>query len=409
LTHQPWLANEPTQAFFSALTYFVNGHVPHLIGDSSAQNNLEPALRPGVEPLKSFRRDLDMTRNKLALLMALILGVGAIAGGIVYAQESASTAPMALLSDDDQDPANADRSFSILLAGGTFLGVGTEDISKENMSRFGMREVRGVGVTQVIKDSPAEKAGLKKDDVILRFEGESVTSARKLSRLVNESSADQTVRLTISRGGAEQEVSATLAKHNMNNLLSAAIRDDILKGVEKDWPQLKAGDGNFVFNFGANRRIGVSTQTLTKQLADYFGARDGGLLITSVSENSPAARAGLKAGDIITAVDGEKVDSSGDIVRAINKKDAGEISLTILRDHSTRTVNLTPEKSKEPTTLSPGTMGTRRIVIPSVQVPAIPEMNIEIPRIVIPATPKIDVTVPGRAPRTRTGTRVIII
>ena len=192
------------------------------------------------------------------------------------------------------------------------------------------------------------------------------------------------MRITISRGGAEQEVSATLAKHSMNNLLGAAIRDDVMKGIEKDWPQIKSGDGNFVFNFGANRRIGVSTQTLTKQLADYFGAKDGGLLITSVSENSPAAKAGLKAGDVITAVDGEKVDSSGDIVRAINKKDEGEISLTILRDHNTRTVNLTPEKSKEPTILGPGTMGTRRIVIPSISCPAVPEINIEIPGLSFP-------------------------
>ena len=78
------------------------------------------------------------------------------------------------------------RAFSIMLDGGTFLGVYAEDISKENMSRYGMREIRGAGVTQVIKDSPAEKAGLKKDDVILRFDGESVTSARKLNRLVGE-------------------------------------------------------------------------------------------------------------------------------------------------------------------------------------------------------------------------------
>jgi len=350
-----------------------------------------------------------MTRNKLALIMAVIIGVGAIAGGIVYAQEAAATAPLALLDDNDQEPANADKTFSILLAGGTFLGVGTEDISKENMGRYGMREVRGVGVTQVVKDSPAEKAGLKRDDVILRFEGESVTSARKLSRLVSESSPDQSVRITISRGGAEQEISATLSKQNMKNLMGAGIRDDVLKDIEKDWPQIKAGDGNFVFNFGANRRIGVSTQTLTRQLADYFGAKDGGLLITSVSENSPAAKAGLRAGDVITAVDGEKVNSSGDIVRAINKKEDGEISLTILREHNSMTINLTPEKSKEPTIIRPGTIGNRRIVIPSVQVPATPEMNIEIPRIVIPATPRIDVTVPGKAPRARTGSRVIII
>ena len=343
-----------------------------------------------------------MTRNKLALILALVLGTGAIAGGIVYAQESA--APMALL--DAQEPATTDRSFSFFLGGDAFLGVGTEDISKENMGRYGMREVRGVGVTQVIKDSPAEKAGLRKDDVILRFDGESVTSTRKLTRLVSESSPDQTVRITISRSGGEQEVSATLSKHNLGSLLGASIRDDVFKGIEKDWPQMKTDDGNFVFAFGANRRIGVSTQTLTKQLADYFGAKDGGVLITSVTENSPAAKAGLKAGDVITAVDGEKVDSSGDITRTINKKQEGEVSLTILRDRNTRTVNLIPEKSKEPMILRPGTIGGQRIMIPSI---AIPEINVDLPRIVIPATPKIEVTVPRRAPRARTGARVIII
>jgi serine protease Do len=359
---------------------------------------------------KIFPEDLDMTRNKLALVIALILGVGAIAGGIVYAQESA--APLALLAD--QEPATTDRSFSILLGGEAFLGVGTEDITKENMGRYGMREVRGVGVTQVVKDSPAEKAGLKKDDVILRFDGDSVTSVRKLSRLVGEASADQTVRLTISRGGSEQELSATLAKHNLSNILGAGIRDEVLRGIGKDFPQMKDfppmnGDGNFVFSFGGNRRIGISTQSLTKQLADYFGAKDGGLLITSVNDNSPAAKAGLKAGDVITAVDGEKVTSAGDVSRAINKKQDGEVSLTILRDRNTRTVTLTPEKNPEPAVLRPGTIGARTIVIPSIQVPAIPEMNIQIPRIVVPATPKIDVNVPRGAPRARTGARVIII
>jgi serine protease Do len=347
---------------------------------------------------------LDMTRNKLALVIALILGVGVIAGGIVYAQESA--APLAL---DDQEPATTDRSFSLFVDGGAFLGVGTEDITKENMGRYGMREVRGVGVTQVVKDSPAEKAGLKKDDVILRFDGESVTSARKLSRLVGESAADQTVRITISRGGSEQEVSATLSKHNMTNILGAGIRDEVLRGIEKDWPQINSGDGNIFFSFGGNRRIGISTQPLTKQLADYFGAKDGGLLITSVNDNGPAAKAGLKAGDVITAVDGEKVTSPGDVSRAINKKQDGEVSLTILRDRNTRTVTLTPENNPQPTIVRPGTIGARTIVIPSIQVPAIPEMNIQIPRIVVPATPKIEVNVPRGAPRARTGARVIII
>jgi serine protease Do len=350
-----------------------------------------------------------MNRKKLVLLLTLVLGVAVTAGGIVYAQEAA--APLAL---DDQEPAAADRSFSILVGGGAFLGVGTEDISKENMARYGMREVRGVGVTQVQKDSPAEKAGLKKDDVILRFEGESVTSVRKLSRLVGESAPDQTVRLTISRGGSEQEVSATLAKHDLSKLLGAGIRDEVWRNLQNDLPQMKDfppqnGDGNFVFSFGGNRRIGISTQPLTKQLADYFGAKDGGVLITSVNENSPAARAGLKAGDVITAVDGEKMASPGDVSRAINKKQDGEVSLAVLHDHNSRTVTLTPEKNPESTIMRPGTVGARRVVVPSIQIPAIPEVNISIPRIVVPATPQIDVTMPGKAPRVRTGSRVIII
>jgi serine protease Do len=361
-----------------------------------------------------------MIPKKLALIIGLTIGVGLIAGGIVYAQQAA--APEALLEAQEPSTADASRLFSIMLDGGTVLGVSVEDISKENMSRYGMREVRGVGVTQVVKDSPAEKAGLKKDDVILRFEGESVTSARKLTRLVGEASADQTVRLAISRGGSEQEVSATLAKHDgLQNVFGGAMPPGILRGttpfpkfdpgamkIDPGMIQINPGDGGLMFAFG-NRRIGVSTQPLTKQLADYFGVKDGGLLITSVNDNSPAGKAGLKAGDVITAVDGEKVTSPGDVSRAISKKEDGPVSLTIIRDRNTRTVTVTPEKNAERTLMRPGTIGTRRIVIPSVQVPAVPEMNIRIPRIVVPATPQIDVTVPSRAPRKLVRSHQIII
>jgi len=364
---------------------------------------LEPVTGAGVKTLKFFPEDSMMNRNKLALVIALIFSVGVVAGGIAYAQEA--LAPPVL--DENQDPGAAPSTFTFFVDGGAFLGVHAEEITKENMGRYGVREARGVGVIQVVKGSAAEKAGLKKDDVILRFDGEPVTNVRKLNRLVSEASADQTVRLMISRGGAEQEVSVTLSKRSdVEGLFVSQIRDEILRGMEKDLPQIKTGDGNFVFSFGANRRIGVSTQTLTKQLADYFGVSDGGLLITSVNENSPAAKAGLKAGDVITAVDGEKVTSSGDIVRAINKKQDGDITLTVVSNHSTRTVTLTPEKKPERQLIRPGTVGTRRIVMPRIEVP---EVNIQIPRNVIPAMPPIDVTVPPRAPRAPGRARVIII
>lgn len=348
-----------------------------------------------------------MSRKKLALIISLVVSISAIAGGIAYAQETLpaeSDGVKALLAGLDDESQDQDRHFSFVFDGGAYLGVSTEDISKENMTRYGMRDVRGVGVTQVMKDSPAEKAGLRKDDVIIRFDAESVTSVRKLTRLVNESSADQTVRLTISRGGAEQEVSVTLSKRDFGGMLRGKIGDDVWQSINKDFPKIELGgnlgklgtlgDGGFVFAFG-NRRIGVSTQTLSTQLAEYFGVKDGGILITSVTENSPAAKAGLKAGDVITAIDGEKVSSPGDLTRALGKKETGDVSLTVVRDKNLRTVTLTPEKSDHPTWIRPGTMGGR-IVIPSIK---LPNVNIKMPRIVVPS---IDVKVPARTIKTRT-------
>src|SRR5438105_6406872 len=159
-------------------------------------------------------------RNRL-LTLSIVLSCGLILGGLAYAQEAPKAKNDFKFDDDfnfdfdfqDPNPLLSDRTFSFFLQG-TFLGVHVEEITKENMGRYGLREVRGVGVTDVVKDSPAEKAGLRKDDVILRFDGESVTSVRKLNRLVVESSPDQNVRLTISRGGSEQEISAMLTKRN---------------------------------------------------------------------------------------------------------------------------------------------------------------------------------------------------
>lgn len=351
-----------------------------------------------------------MTMKKLLLTLSIVLSCGLIIGGLAYAQEAPKAKDDSKFDfkfDNDfdfdfdfPDAPQGDRTFTFFLQG-TFLGIHVEDISKENMSSYGMREVRGVGITEIVKDSPAEKAGLRKGDVILRFDGESVTSTRKLNRLVNESSPDQNVRLTISRGGSEQEISATLTKRNpMVNVLGREMGDEIRRKIEKELPKIKDGDSRFIFNMGY-RRIGISTQTLTKQLADYFGVSDG-ILVTSVNENSPAAKAGLKAGDVITAVDGEKVDSPADVTRAMNKKQDGSVTLTVVRDHNSRSLTVTPEK---PPAGAGGAADMRTIVIPRIEVPAIPAINIETPRIVVPAIPPIEVTVPRRPVRPR----VIII
>jgi serine protease Do len=366
------------------------------------------------ETVKTLSEDSFMTIKKLLLTLSIILSCGLIIGGIAYAQQT-EKAPKPKADEnfdfdfdfDLQDPNTplADRNFTLFFAGGTYLGVQVEDISKENMGRYGMREVRGVGVTEVVKDSPAEKAGLRKDDVILRFDGESVSSTRKLTRLVSESSPDQNVRLTISRGGSEQELTVTLATRKaMDNIFGGKIRDEIRNKMKLEFPKIASADGKFIFAFGSDRRIGVSTQPLTKQLAEYFGVSEG-LLITSVNENSPAAKAGLKAGDVITAVDGEKVDSPGDVSRIINKKEDGSVSLTIVRDRSARTITVTPEK---PAQTPDGSADVRTIVVPRIEIPVIPAINIQTPRIVVPAVPEINITVPRTAPRVVRSRSVII-
>src|SRR5260221_402900 len=151
-----------------------------------------------------------------------------------------------------------------------------------------------------------------------------------------------------------------------------------------------------VYSFGNNRRIGVSTTSLTKQLAEFFGVTDGkGVLVTAVEPNSPAARAGLKAGDVITAIDGEKVEGAGDLARGINKQKDGDVSLTIVRDKSQQTLKVTPKEGPG-ALVQPGTpqAGGRRIVIPQINLGTIPAMNITLPQINLPTIPEIKVVVP---------------
>lgn len=346
-------------------------------------------------------------KYSIGLLVALILTTGL---GLAIAQQPAPAPP----EPPDEPLIN---TFSLFTDGG-YLGVYAENISRENMGRYHMGQIRGVGITQVIKDSPAEKAGLKKDDVILRLDGENITSVRKLNRLVSEIAPDQSVRVTVSRGGAEQELTATIGKRNnastVQGLLSGEPRvwkwEGDPKAFKFDGPTFerfgfdldKDGDLTLLLNNG--RRIGVNTMELNKQLADYFGITGGkGVLVTSVTEDGPAAKAGIKAGDVITAIDGEAVDSPGDISRVINRKKEGEVTLTVIRNKSQQMIRVTPNEARFSGAPGRPQMG-RRIVIPRIEIPTMPDIDIEMPRIEIPGVPAINISVPPvrvRAPRVR--------
>jgi len=247
---------------------------------------------------------------------------------------------------------------------GNYLGVSVEELTRENAKTYGLTgEPRGVGVTQVLKGSPAERAGLREHDIIVRFDGEAVTSVRKLTRLITESSPDHTARITVLRGGSEQELSVTLARRER---FTPAVAGQLFGGVDlaeaqrfgeewaknaEEWKRqsksLEGLEGGGAFVVGPSRRIGVATSPLGKQLAEYFGVSHG-ILVNSVETGSPADKAGVKAGDVVTEIDGRAVDNASDLLRAIGAKEEGDITLTVVREKKQRTIRVTPERWKAP-------------------------------------------------------------
>ncbi len=242
----------------------------------------------------------------------------------------------------------------------SYLGVQTKEVSKENMAQYNLREVRGVAIEKVSENSPAAQAGLQNGDVIVKFNGEEATSVRKLTRLIGEVAPDHQARLTISRGGAEREITVTIGKRAMPNPLSAGMLEEWygLPGIPEfpnrpmlpngqNFPPFGSDENVIVFRGGANRQIGVGVTALSEQLGEFFGVSGGnGLLVSDVRENSPAAKAGLKAGDIIVEIEGKPIKETSELLRGLSEKKEGDVTLTVVRNKNRQTFRVTPETIK---------------------------------------------------------------
>ena len=254
-------------------------------------------------------------------------------------------------------------------SGGGYLGVQTAEVTSDNFAKFGLREVRGVAVEKVLENSPAQVAGLQAGDVIISVDGDEITGTRKLTRLISEIAADHKTKLVISRNGSEQEITATIGKRPVpkfeNGNFAFSFPDSVgkieipdlkelrqLKELPKGnmpqiWTSPDSNSESFVWRAGSGRQIGVGITSLTKQLAEHFGV-DGGIMVNSVREGSPAFKSGIKAGDIIVEADGKAVKGELDLIRSIGGKKEGDVQLTIVRDRNRQTISVTPEVSKAP-------------------------------------------------------------
>lgn len=292
-----------------------------------------------------------------------------------------------------------------LASGGPRLGIEIRDVTKDDVTAMKLGAQQGVVISAVTPGSAAEKAGLKAGDVVVSYDGETVRSAAQLTRLVGETAPGRAVKVAVMRDGRRVEIEATpsAAPAAGDNVFIFENGQPLAGDVERQLGDLRGrlnqyrfqqrvpapppapapapapmpapGDGPLRFKmerapgaggvfewFGqdggpfemlmgpARGRLGVTVQELTPELATYFGVK-AGVLVASVTADSPAAKAGVKAGDVITAVDDKPVASSGDLVKIIGEKagDAGAtVTLAITRDRKPVTLKAAIEAVKAP-------------------------------------------------------------
>ena len=222
------------------------------------------------------------------------------------------------------------------LLGGSQIGVSLRDVDEADVEREGLRELAGAVVEEVQRDSPAAEAGFRAGDVVITFDGERVRSAKHLSRLVDETPEGREVQTTIVRAGNQQTL--TVAPAASAGAIRLARSPALREYFNFEFPERLAVEPERLRLMVLGRpRLGVTVNELTDQLAEHFGATSGGVLVVEVDEDTPAARAGLKAGDVITRVAGEPVESPAELQRRLARL-TGEVTIDIVRDRQAQTI-----------------------------------------------------------------------
>ena len=257
---------------------------------------------------------------------------------------SGSVAVASPISDCEQQ--TPERPRRVELPAQSFLGVELSEVNKETVSRLKLHEERGAVIDGVTSGSGAAQAGLQKNDVIIKWDGQRIESAREVSRQIHETPPGRSVRLGIMRDGREMDVNVTMGERPSPaartvvrpSVASVRLRPERVR-PERVRPEIVVGRSSA-------RTLGVELQGMTPQLAEYFGlSKRSGALVIFVFADSPAAKAGLKAGDVILSVGTETVENPVDVRRAlIDKPEGTEVEFKILRDKQEKTLKVPLQK-----------------------------------------------------------------
>jgi S1-C subfamily serine protease len=233
---------------------------------------------------------------------------------------------------------------------GAWLGVRLKvekiEIESDGKTEIKENNTNGAVVEGVVKDSPADKAGLKKGDVITVFGSKSIQSADALMDAVRESTPGSTIALTTLRDGKKNTVNVELAESRSRDEEKRIVRRSIRAPRPPHSPLPPSAP---MIWHGKSASYGLSLSTLNRQLGEYFGAPDGkGVLVEKVDEDSDAARAGFKAGDVILRAGKKTVTTVGDFRSVLGAYDAGEkIPVNIIRKGAKQTIELTAKEQEK--------------------------------------------------------------
>lgn len=186
-----------------------------------------------------------------------------------------------------------------------FLGVTFGPIDQDKADAFGLDDVGGALVTRVLPDMAADKAGIKVGDVVVEVDGKAVRKAQDLPFYIGQMPAGKEVDLTIIRNGEEETIEVTLSD----------------------------ASGQLVSNGGSSgkQELGLAVTALTPDLKEATGI-DKGVIIREVERDSPAARAGLRQGDIIQKLHRTTIRNIQDFQSAVSSlPDEGKVAVLIVR------------------------------------------------------------------------------
>ena len=262
------------------------------------------------------------------------------------AVERLETLPaLADLDDDD--------NLNVLMGdeGASWLGVELHEVTSESAKEHKLPAERGVVLGKIVEDSPAAKAGLQENDVVTEINGQRVEGAAQFRRMIHEIPAGRAVQLTVWRNGRAQSVSVTLGKSEERRgafkvFAPKAGTPGVFSFNMPEIPEIPPMEWNGTLLLSGQPRLGIDAEELNKQLGSFFGAPDGeGILVREVNSDSPAEKAGLKAGDVITSLDGERVSTLGDLREKLAaKRDAKDkdrtVKLGILRNRTQVTLSV---------------------------------------------------------------------